>query len=192
MYVILSGHSYTTAMFIFNCICPLFRAEDTVISSFPPNFRVCFLCDLQQNCPTPVTPVLVPRSDSIQNWPGAQLMFLSNGSTQHRIYASSAFTAIFSPAPEWQIIPNPRQRGISAAQILLDPFSNFWVNHNKLNTPMHHFYPALEASQPADQRLSAWYCCWTCMDTPVHQAFLLCGICMASLLVFLNATGQRE
>lgn len=71
----------------------------------------------------------------------------------------------------------PDREGSQPAQILLDPFSNFWVNHNKLNTPMHHFYPALEASQPADQRLSAWYCCWTCMDTPVHQAFLLCGTC---------------
>lgn len=134
-------------MLIFNCICPLVRAEDTVISAFAPNFRVCFLCNLQQNCPIPVTPVLVPSSGSIQNWPGAQLTFQSNECTWHRIYASSAFTSVLRSAPAWQAQPTDRE-GCQPAQILLGPFCTFWLNHNQPSMFMHHFYPALGALQP--------------------------------------------
>lgn len=119
-----------------------------MISAFPPNFRVCFLCDLQQNCPIPVTPVLAPSSDSIQNRPGAQLTFLSKECTWHRTYASSAFISLkASPSMAGHSHPVDRE-GSQPAQTLLGLFNTFWLNQNQLSMFMHHFYPALEALQP--------------------------------------------
>lgn len=90
--------------------------------------------------------------------------------------------------------------GPQPAQILLGGlFNTFWTNHNQLSTFMPaqcfaSFLPSTRSPTAMLPRASVPATAPRCMNTPVHQACLVSGICGLHFLrniVFLNSTGTR-
>lgn len=103
------GHSYIPVTLIFNCICPSVTAEDAAISAFPPDFRVCLCCDLQQSYSltsntSAGSQVTKHTKLSWITWSqtriSVELVHMTQGLCQFY-----AFTSVSRPVPGWQVMP---------------------------------------------------------------------------------------